>query len=800
LTLRLDRIALAALLALAAPATGAQWRTDPMIVWLEGRDLDVLAGAFVAGSGGEDLQLLDQAFDWARTRRHQELLVPQPSAYPIAAGLQRIRTYRSGYLSQNGTDALADVASHTAAGGFPAPSTSQIEVVFGNDPATLRTFPLTRDTSFGAPPGGPPYVVSPLRLLAKPPASGRVGDVLVFPYCLDDVCSAVFLMDFTGTPLPAATERILPAPDLDPMNDQSEAFPAWISTVARSQGLDDVAIGSYGTVLLYTHRSLPSVPSPTLPDLDLSDPVVVGTTIHSGPRPAWLPPTIDRFAEVRGVASLDVDFDGQPDLVFAMTASFGTTPGELVWVQGTANPADFADPALTPWHDLGIHPSLQLPDVMTVRPLRVGGGPAVALWDRTLQEVLVVTSNAASQRLEVWRAPAPGALAKEIRLADLAGSPAPDLVVVMDNGAEGDSVLVYPDAGDLSPVLAWAPGSPGSPIRGVPHTLQVVVSDADAPTMPLVEWVLGAPTTAPLGQGTAYTVAPVCSVPAPPLVVTVRATDDLGVFTELQATLPWSTLQPAISLAGATPPGTLALAPGGTTAVFDGVAATACGAASWGGAWPAAATVTDTAGPSWMQRRVDLPEAAYPELLADPSPAVSLATTDPGVSQPVVTLPLELDGSGLVDVVHESDRTALAAGEIAVLRTRLRSRLGVTLAGVRIVDALSGLIPAGPPVVSGAAVVSVDAGGAGVLIDALPPAPAEVTLELPVRSAQGPGASAVEARSAGGWLLTAPARAEASSSARPGCGCGSGRAPAGLAVLALWLVRRRRRHAPVHIT
>ena len=797
MTLRIDRIALAALLALAAPVTRAQWRPDPMIVRLEGRNLDVLAGAFATGSGGEDLQVLDQSFDWARLRLHHELLTPQPSVFPIAAGLQRIRAYRAGHLLPSASDPRADIASHSAAGGLPV--VSQIEVVFGNDPATLRTFPLSRDTREGAPPAGPPYPVSFLRLLAKPPVSGRVGDVLVLPHCLYASCSAVFLMDFTGA-LPTATERILPAPVLEMMDVQSEAFPAWISTIARSEGLDDVAIGSYGTVLLYTHRSFPSAPSPTLGDLDLSDPIVVGTTYHPfGTHPAWLPPTIEQFGEVRGVASLDVDFDGQPDLVFAMTAPFGTTPGNLVWVQGTANPADFADPALTPWHDLGIHPSLQLPDVMTVRPLRVGGTPAVALWDRVLQEVLVVTSDAAAQRLEVWRAPAPGTLAKDVQLVDLVGSPAPDLVVVMDNGSAGDSVLVYPDVGDLSPALAWAPGSPGTPIRGVPHTLQVTVSDPDAPTTTLVEWVLGAPTTAPVGQGTAYTLAPVCSLPPPPVVVTVRGTDDLGVFTELQATLSWSTPPSSISLAGATPPGTLVLPPGGTTVVFDG-ATSACGAASWGGAWPAAATVTDTFGPSSTQRRVDLPETAYPELLADPALAVSLATTDPGVTQPIVTLALQIDGSGLVGVVHASDRTALAAGEIAVLRTRLRSRLGVALSNVRIVDALSGLTPAGPPVVSGAAVVSVDSGGAGVLIDTLPAAPAEVTLELPVRSATGRGASAVEARSAGGWLLTAPARAEASSGAMPGCGCGSGGAPAGLAVLALWLVRLRRRRAPANLT
>ena len=781
---RTGRIGLAALLALAATGAEAQWRADPMTVWLDRAGQNVLAASFASGAGSDDLLVLDQARDTAQTWHHHALLAPQPSTFPIGVSLQRI--FRAGRLSQNGTDGLADVASH-----YATFSASEVQLVFGSDGSTVKAFTLpcvagNCQTNFDGPTdGGPPYPVSFLRLLAK----AQRSDALVLPYCLHSVCSTVFLMDFGAGALPTSSSTYLAAPNLhEPMDVHPEAFPVWISTTARVHDLDDVAIGTYGTVVLYTHRSFPATATPSLTDLDLSEPVVVGTTHHVATSPSWLPPTVPRFNEVRSAASLDVNLDGEPDLVFAMANPSTAVAGSLVWVEGTGSPSDFADPVRSPWHDLGLQ--LGLPDPVTVRPLRPAGGPAVAIWDRALQEVVVVTSVPAELRLAIWRAPAPGRFAKEIRLADLVGSPAQDLVVVMDDGAAGDKVLVYPDLGLAGPEPSWAPGSPGAPARGVPHPLAVVL-DPSGPASVTVEWIENAATSAPVGTGLSHVFPPDCTLPPPPLVITVRATDSTGVFSELRATLPISTLQPALALAGASPPGRLVLPPGGTTAVFDGTVATGCGAASYIGAWPAAATVTDTPGSTWLRRTVVLPEAAYPALLADPALVVTLATTD-AVPQPVVSLPLELDASGLVEVTHAADRAALADGELTVVRTRLRSRLGVALTGVRVVDALAGLAPAGPPVVSGAVVVSAAAGGADLVLDVLPAAPGEVTIELPVRAVGARGASAVAASSTGGWPLTPHARAEAAAPL-PGCGCAAGSAPGALALLALALAARRRR-------
>ncbi|HEY6098737.1 MAG TPA: MYXO-CTERM sorting domain-containing protein, partial [Anaeromyxobacter sp.] len=429
--------------------------------------------------------------------------------------------------------------------------------------------------------------------------------------------------------------------------------------------------------------------------------------------------------------------------------------------------------------------------------LDVGGQASFAVWDRALQEVVVVTPDAgAAGGLRVWRAPAPGQRAVDILLADLVGSAAPDLVVVMSNPLSRDAVLVYPDQGDASPALAWAQGSPGTPARGVDHAMAVDASDADGPP-PRVDWLVGDPAGTPVAQGASYTHpgASLCAFPPPDLAVTVRATDDLGVFTEISATLPVAASSPAISIAS--PSGRLVVEPGGTTAILEGTLALACGATgTWGGNWPAGATFTDGAPQgSTLRRTVSLPEVTYPELLAGTT-VVTLATSDP-VPAPVASLTVDVDASGLVEIHHEADRPILAEGDVAVLKTRIRSRVGVPLPLVRMVDVLAGLAPAGAPRVSGAAMVEVRGSGAEVVVDALPPAPAVVEIELPVSSLGGRGASAVEVRSSGGYLLTPAAGAGRTTETSLGCGCGSspGGALALAALLALTAPRRRRRPA-----
>ncbi len=784
--LRTHRMLLALLLALAAAdARGTDpWRPEPMFVWLDSTQTDVLVGNFTrpGASEGADLLVIDAVSQRTEARPFDSLLTRQATAFSFASGAQK--AYRAGRLAQNGADALADVVRIRTAG--------QLQVAFGND-GVVRSY--TAQCAYDIP--------TFLHVLQ------RSADVLVLPgYWMIDT-GPMTLADFDASLAPStvqqrswpkfsgsslvAMDRYLLEPGL--LMQDFDVAPLQVSTTARAAAIDDVALLGFGEALLFVHDD--AWPPPEyLSSVHFAQPIEIGRFDCVSSHP-WLPPTIPLCGNVLGIAAVDVNLDGKLDLVFPQSqlrpdANGQPVQGAVVWVEGTGNPADFSDWTLTPWHDLGVdHLELGLVKPLVVRQVEVAGVPAVAVWDWGLQQVIVAWPDYGAGVLRTWRAPAPGVLARDIRQADLVGSPAKDLVVVMLNAPLPDTVLVYPDSGLPWPALSWAPGSPGTPARGVPHAMGVALDPA-GPASVTVDWVQGAPTTAPIGQGLSHVFAPVCAMPPPDLVVTVRATDDTGVFTELRASLPLSALQPAILLRGAST-GRLFLEPDGiTTAVFDGVAATGCGAASWGGAWPAAANVFDTSGPDWVRRTVTLPADAYPELLSDPSLAVSLATTDPGVAEPVVTLPLRIDGSRLVDVVHESDRTALRDGDIAVLRTRLRSRIGRALPRVRVLDVLAGLAPAGEPSVSGAAVLSLGAGGAELVLDALPAAPGEVTIELPVRSAGGQGASSIEAWSEAGWPLTPPARASARD-ALPGCGCGAGGAGGGLAALALLLARPRRR-------
>lgn len=794
-------LALAALAA-APGAARAQFRPRPMVIPVASAGTALLTQPFATAPGPGEPDLADLLLPRSGLppsfRRHGALLAPQAS--PVAQPAT-FRCVASGRLAQNGGDALPDVA-------WCAGLDNELQIAFGDAPGVLRSYTHEQNTT-----------QAPTLGFARLHPAPRTSGVLLLPLNTGTTGPGgeLYALDFgPGAGAPPMTERSWDAGGITKRVALSdEALPIRISPTARALGIDDVYLPGFGSVTLYAHEAAPA--GGTLADVRFGPKVKVGGTAAEGLDPStWLPPgTINN--DVMGAAPLDVDLDGDLDLVLALSPSYraeNAPLGKLLWVERTGDLAALATEV--PWGDLTGHPALQpLVDPAFLRPIELGGEPAVAVFDRGSDAVLVVTADRAAGGLRAWRGGAAGRQLRDLRLADLAGSPLPDLVAdgTLLGLADGvvPAVLVWPDLGDASPELAWAAGSPAVPSRGEDLPLAVSARDPDGAFG--VEWFLsdppGAPdaTAGPLAGGELHEVpwlvdgALLCGAPPQALAVTVRATDAHGVFDELAATLAVTFGPPALALAGAVPPDRLALPPGGTVATLEGSAWTRCGpvAFTWGGSvFAAAALVVPEEGANVTRRILDLPEASYVALLAG-DPDATLLATDPssGLASPQARLALALDAQGLVEVEHSTDAVALAPGEATVLRTRLRSRLAVPLPGVRVVDVLAGLAPAGPPSVSGASIAGTASDGAEVVLDALPPAGTEVVVELPVRSLGGRGSSAVEARSAGGHLLTPPARGGAGDSTEPGCACGAGGAGLeGLLALAAVVAARRRRSRP----
>ncbi len=802
---RAAAIALAAL-ALAPARVRAQFRARPMVIPVPSTETAVLAGAFATAPTPAEPDLADlllvRAGVAAAIRPHQALLSSVASPYAQPAAFQCVA---AGRLAENASDASPDVVY--------CPSTSdpsnQLQIAFGDAPGTLRPYVHALNTL-------QPPTLAFARLHPEPRA-----EVIVLPVDTgrgSPIEGELYALDFgTAAGSPAMTDRAWDASSITKrVVLPDEVLTLRISDTARALGVDDLYIPGFGSVTIYPHAAPPT--GDTLADVQLGAKVKVGGTVDEGLDPtSWLPPGV-RNDDVLGAGALDVDGDGDLDLVIALGPSLPcptcvppTQPGRLLWVERTGDVAALA--TARPWQDLSGHPDLQpLSDVALLRAITVAGEPALAVFDRGTDSVLVVRAGATAGRLAVWRGSAAGRELRSLMLADVVGSPAPDLVAdgtqpSLAPGAPGPAVLVWPDLSDASPEIAWAPGNPPPAARGEDLTVAVSARDPDGPFT--VDWIVGDPHGTPsassdVAGGAAATEVAwtldgtlLCETPPQTVQLTARATDAFGVFDEVSATVDVGFAPPSIALAGALPPDVLALPAGGTAATLEGRVWTRCGAVAftWGGSVLAAAAsvVPDDAGTT-TRRVLDLPESSYPALLAG-EPTVTLLARDPatGLASPTATLSIALDARGLVEAEHGADAVALAPGEVGVVRTRLRSRTAVALPDVHLVDALSGLAPAGDPRVTGAAVVATLAGGAEVVLDALPPG-ADVVVELPVRSLGARGASAVEVRSSGGHLLTPAAGASAADGGVPGCGCGGGGAGIeGLVALAAIAALARRR-------
>ncbi|HEU4384753.1 MAG TPA: VCBS repeat-containing protein [Anaeromyxobacteraceae bacterium] len=540
--------------------------------------------------------------------------------------------------------------------------------------------------------------------------------------------------------------------------------PLRLGDVARTQGLHDLAWSRVGQPDLFVLWTLVASASADSANWD----------------GAFL--TFPGAGEVRGVGAADVDGDGIPDLL-AVVVSLTGTP-RLMALHNPGTPLSI-DPA----SGVDAGPALGIASPSFAAPLDLDGVPAAAVFDEADRRLHVVTADPGGG-LRSWSAVAPAAWGEptQIVAGDLLGSPAADMVAVfVEESTQVATIQVWP--GDLPPSIAWAPGSPPSPAgAGTPLDVAADASDADGPLASVELWLQGQPSgIVPAQSGSRYTftvpTATLCTLTSPARFA-VRATDDLGAWREVADDV---VITDALSLSlpgdGTTQP--VPLLPGGTTVILTAQVADGCGRPV-SVDWSEAGLPTGAGSSSVISNGVSVytlvvPEASYPAMVAGGGMTMlvtATATVSGAPFPPPAQLILAFDARGLVAADHVTDRTSLAVGDLALLTTTLRSRIGVALFQVALDDRLSGLVAAGPARVRGANAVASSGGpdGLTLLLDQVPGGGAPVVVELPVRLAVASGGSSrVQALAAPSGVPLSPSTEASAPGATPaGVACGSG--------------------------
>jgi hypothetical protein len=569
-----------------------------------------------------------------------------------------------------------------------------------------------------------------------------------------------------------------PAPRIPVAADTFALQPLRLGDVARGQGLHDLAWSRVGRPDLFVLWTLAASSQPTVGTWD-------GRLL-----------TFAGALEVRGAGAADADGDGIPDLL-AVVAPLAGSP-RLLALHNPGTPFSL-DPASAA--DVG--PALGLSAPGYAAPLDLDGIPAAAVFDGGTSRLHVVTADPGGGLRSWWTPTNPiWGQATQVLAGDLVGSAAADLVAVFADG----TIQIWP--GDLPPSVAWAPGSPPPQANTVaPLVVAVDASDQDGPVAWVELRIRGQPSgIAAVQAGTRYTF----TVPGAMFhglgcsaTVAVRATDDLGAWREVAAAVAILDA-PSLLLEGAGPTQPVPLLPGGTAVVLTAQVADACGQpvdVAWSEqGLPAGATRSTLSSAGTSVHTIVIPEASYPAMVAGPGMTVPVtATATAGGPPATAQVALAFDASDLVAAEHRSDRTALGPGELALLTTTLRSRIGVPLPEVALDDRLSGLVPAGPARVSGARLLASVNGteGLSVTLDEIPGGGAPVVVELPVRRAEGPGGSsrAQAVAAATGVALSPAAEAVAPGATAAGIACGSG-GGSPLWLLGLFLYMKAMRRVP----
>jgi hypothetical protein len=791
------RRVISAALALLVLAPPARAQFQPIHMKLAAWPYAELASARWTGGTGPDLLILQGAgTGQARLQPHQDLLGGLASPY---ASPPLIRSTAIGWFDGDPATTIPDVAWNPSGASTP---TFDLAVTWGESPSAFDTFPSV----FSHWTDG----MAAIHLLPRPQdvllvTAGKAGVSAVSDLTAVDLASS------RGPPAVAPTAQTWSVPAYASAYDgdaYDQIYPLRISPAARTGQVEDAIVPFRQGFFMLWHASVPA--GTTLASLDVRA-VAFGATSAAGLAP-FLPDTLATtfgWGSCLGAAAIDVDDDAVPDLVFSYSDVYWDTylppvTGSLLWIRG-GDPAAMA--TQQPWESLMERPELAgVADVGTLRQLALDSGePAFAFQDRVRERIVIVRGSGATG-FTTTELPTPGGYVRELRTLDVVGSPARDLLALVELAPSFTTVevWVYPDVGDAAPTLGWSPLPPTTAPMGADLRLTVAASDPDAPPLSL-RW-MGLPGgdvvgTAPDAASVTIPGASLCDATAT-LSVKVRAMDALGVYVETGPASIALLGQPALRLVGALASGPLVLAPGGVSGRAEGEAWPACATGAptyaWGELGLTGLVQGSTQPPGSATAWLDftIPESAYPVALSG-ARALTLAATGPtatGTVSGTATLPVEIDARGLVAATVAFDETALAQGELGLARIRLASRLGVPLPAVRALVRLEGLSFAGPMTVVGAP-ATLGPGEGEVVVDPLPPRDATVEILVPVRSGGTPGGVSVELFSGGGYRVSPEASPSAGALANPGCGCGAGGAE-GLPILlaaALMMAARRRR-------
>jgi len=750
-----------------------------------------LAGGSWTGGPGPDLLVLQASGSGqGRLVAHQDLLatLPAPYASPAASYAVAVGAFDPGAP-------MPDVARNPVASGN---RTFDLAVTWGADPAAYDTFT-----------GLFPHWIdgmAAIRLLPRPEplliaTGGKNGSNTASELYAVDLTAARGPPPVTPPMLTWAVPAFWSAADGDTYD---QIYPLRISAGAQAGGVEDAIVPLRQGFFLLWHASAPAGTS--LASLDLRA-TSFGATATGGLAP-YLPADLASgfdWGSCLGAATIDVDGDGALDLVFSYSDVYWDTyaepvTGSLLWIRNVGDPEAMA--AQRPWGSLmGRADLAAITDTGTLRQIDLDSGePAFAVQDRARERIVIVRGDGFSG-FTTTELPTPGGYVRELKTIDVVGSPAKDLVALVELAPNFTTVevWVYPDVGDAAPTIDWSPVPPPTAPMGEDLALAVEAFDPDAPPLSL-RW-MGLPGGDVLDTTTVTIDGASLCDPAETLTLSVRGLDALGVYVTTDPATIRVEERPTLRVVGASPAGRLPLAPGGFTGSAAGSAWPKCGgtpslAFTWGQIG-LSGLVLDAPILTGSTSQVDftIPESAYPDLL-DGEASLTLRATDAGAVPPrdgSAELALEPDARGLVEAAVTFDEAALAAGQVGLARIRLANRLAVPLPAVRVVVRLDRLAFAGPVTLLGAS-GSEEADGV-VLIDPLPARDAIVEILVPVRSAGLPGGVSVELFSQGGYRVSPEASPSSGTVQSPGCGCAPGGGAQGLPILAALaiLVTRRRR-------